>query len=170
MGEMILIIFGLYLLFQVIMGYHRGFLKALLKLAAWILTFTIAYYGADYIKEVVLEYVPEIQGNILSDQIAYIVAFVVTAIIIRIIFSVILHFINKVNDLPGIGFVNKVAGGVLGLTKGLLVIAFILFLISMMPMVGLTEEYNQIVSGNETVAYMVQNNPVRIMMQNQISL
>lgn len=170
MGEIILIVLGLYLLFQIIIGYRRGFLKSLLKLAAWILTFSIAYYGADYVKQIVLQYVPEIQGNILSDQIAYIIAFVFTAIVVRIIFSFILHFVNKVNNLPGIGFVNKAAGGVLGLAKGLLVIAFLLFFISMMPMIGLTEEYNQLVSGNETVYYLVQNNPFRIMIQNQINL
>lgn len=170
MGEIILIVLGLYLLFQIIMGYRRGFLKSLLKLAAWILTFTIAYYGADYVKQIVLQYVPEIQGNVLSDQIAYIIAFVLTAIVVRMIFSFILHFVDKVNNLPGIGFVNKAAGGVLGLAKGLLVIAFLLFFISMMPMIGLTEEYNQLVSGNETVYYLVQNNPFRIMIQNQINL
>ncbi len=170
MGEIVLIICGLYLLFQIIMGYRRGFLKALLRLAAWILTFAIAYYGADYVKEIVLEYIPEIQENILSNQIAYVIAFILTAIVIRIIFSVILHFVNRVNDLPGIGFVNKAAGALLGLTKGLLVIAFLLLLISMMPMVGLTEEYEQLVSGDETVEYMIKNNPFRIMIENQINL
>lgn len=159
MGEIILIIFGVYLLFQIVVGYRRGFLKALLMLVAWILTFAIAFYGADEVKPFVIKYFPEIQGNILSDHITYIIAFIITTIIVRLIFSVILHFLNKVNDLPGIGFVNKAAGGLLGFTKGVLVIAFLLFFVSMMPLVGMTDTYNQIMSSDEKVAYMIQNNP-----------
>ena len=38
-------------------------------------------------------------------------------------------------------------------------IAFLLFFVSMMPLVGMTDTYNQIMSSDEKVAYMIQNNP-----------
>ena len=51
MGEIVLGVFGLYLIFQVVMGYRRGLMKSMLNLASWILTFAIAYEGASYFKD-----------------------------------------------------------------------------------------------------------------------
>ncbi len=63
MGEIIVAVFGIYLILQMIIGYRRGLIKSMLNLASWILTFAIAYKGAAYFKEIVIQNVPEIQGN-----------------------------------------------------------------------------------------------------------
>lgn len=172
MGEIILIVLGVYLLFQVIIGYRRGFLKALLMLASWILTFAIAYYGAEYLKEPVIKYavkyIPQIPETFLTDQMAYIVAFIIASIAVNIIFSGILHFVNKLNDLPGIGFLNKMAGAFLGFAKGLLVIAFVLFFLSMMPKIGLESEYHQLVSEDDIIEEMIEENPIGQMLHSSM--
>ena len=54
MGEIVLGVFGLYLIFQVVMGYRRGLMKSMLNLASWILTFAIAYEGASYFKDIII--------------------------------------------------------------------------------------------------------------------
>lgn len=167
MGHIILVIFGLYLFFQIIMGYRRGFIKALLMLAAWILTFTIAYYYAGYFQEPVKQFLIQRQQNIFTDQIAYVISFILVAIVLKIVFAIIIGIINKINDLPGIGFINKVAGAILGMTKGCLVIALVLFLISWMPYIGMESTYNQIKSDNQTMEYMVENNPFQKMISDQ---
>ena len=43
MGEIIVAVFGIYLILQMIIGYRRGLIKSMLNLASWILTFAIAY-------------------------------------------------------------------------------------------------------------------------------
>lgn len=170
MGQIILAIFGVYLLFQIIIGYRRGFIKALLMLAAWILTFTIAYYCAGYFQEPIKQYLVEQQQTILIEQISYAVSFILVSIVLRILFSIIIRIINKISDLPGIGFVNKVAGGILGMAKGCLVIAIVLFLISWMPHVGMETTYNRIISDNQTMEYMVKNNPFQQIIENKTDL
>lgn len=55
MGEIVLGIFGLYLIFQVVIGYRRGLMRSMLNLASWILTFAIAYEGASYFKNIVIK-------------------------------------------------------------------------------------------------------------------
>ena len=52
MGEIIVAVFGIYLILQMIIGYRRGLIKSMLNLASWILTFAIAYKGAAYFKEI----------------------------------------------------------------------------------------------------------------------
>ena len=91
------------------------------------------YEGASYFKDVIIQNVPQIQGTIVTDQIAYMIAYLILMIICKMIFSVIVRFINKVSRIPGVGFINRVAGAVLGFVKGSLIIMVLMFFISLMP-------------------------------------
>ena len=166
MGEIIVAVFGIYLILQMIIGYRRGLIKSMLNLASWILTFAIAYKGAAYFKEIVIQNVPEIQGTIFTDRIAYMGLMIVC----KIIFSVVIRFANKVTRVPGVGFINKVAGAALGLIKGSLIIMVVVFFISLMPHVGMESEYAQIVGGSEVMQTMVETNPLEQMIKQQIQI
>ena len=168
MGEIVLGVFGLYLIFQVVMGYRRGLMKSMLNLASWILTFAIAYEGASYFKDIIIQNVPQIQGTIVTDQIAYMIAYLILMIICKMIFSVIVRFINKVSRIPGVGFINRVAGAVLGFVKGSLIIMVLMFFISLMPHIGMQTEYEQIIGGSEIMHTMVDTNPLGQMIQQEI--
>ena len=162
MGEIIVAVFGIYLILQMIIGYRRGLIKSMLNLASWILTFAIAYKGAAYFKE--------IQGTIVTDRIAYMIAYMGLMIVCKIIFSVVIRLANKVTRVPGVGFINKVAGAALGLIKGSLIIMVVVFFISLMPHVGMESEYAQIVGGSEVMQTMVETNPLEQMIKQQIQI
>ena len=168
MGEIVLGIFGLYLIFQVVIGYRRGLMRSMLNLASWILTFAIAYEGASYFKDIVIQNVPQIQGTIVTDQIAYMISYIILMIVCKMIFSIIVRFINKISRIPGVGFINRVAGAVLGLIKGSLIIMVLMFFISLMPHVGMESEYAQIIGGSELMQTMVDTNPLGEMIQQQV--
>ena len=137
MGEIVLGIFGLYLIFQVVIGYRRGLMRSMLNLASWILTFAIAYEGASYFKDIVIQNVPQIQGTIVTDQIAYMIAYIILMIVCKMIFSIIVRFINKISRIPWVGFINRVAGAVLGLLMGRLIIMVLMFFILLIPHIGM---------------------------------
>ena len=168
MGEIVLGIFGLYLIFQVVIGYRRGLMRSMLNLASWILTFAIAYEGASYFKDIVIQNVPQIQGTIVTDQIAYMISYIILMIVCKMIFSIIVRFINKISRIPGVGFINRVAGAVLGLIKGSLIIMVLMFFISLMPHIGMQTEYDQIIGGRELMQTMVDTNPLGEMIQQQV--
>ena len=168
MGEIVLGIFGLYLIFQVVIGYRRGLMRSMLNLASWILTFAIAYEGASYFKDIVIQNVPQIQGTIVTDQVAYMISYIILMIVCKMIFSIIVRFINKISRIPGVGFINRVAGAVLGLIKGSLIIMVLMFFISLMPHIGMQTEYDQIIGGNELMQTMVDTNPLGEMIQQQV--
>ena len=168
MGEIVLGIFGLYLIFQVVIGYRRGLMRSMLNLASWILTFAIAYEGASYFKDIVIQNVPQIQGTIVTDQVAYMISYIILMIVCKMIFSIIVRFINKISRIPGVGFINRVAGAVLGLIKGSLIIMVLMFFISLMPDIGMQTEYDQIIGGSELMQTMVDTNPLGEMIQQQV--
>lgn len=167
MGEIVLGIFGLYLIFQVVIGYRRGLMRSMLNLASWILTFAIAYEGASYFKDIVIQNVPQIQGTIVTDQIAYMIAYIILMIVCKMIFSIIVRFINKISRIPGLDLLT-VAGAVLGLIKGSLIIMVLMFFISLMPHIGMQTEYDQIIGGSELMQTMVDTNPLGEMIQQQV--
>ncbi|GEM_PF-367359 len=169
MGEIILAVLGIYLLLQIILGYRRGFLKVLMRFAAWILTFAISYYIADYIRQPIAKIIEAQYGSILVKEISYVIAFIAASIVIRICFGFVIHFINKISSIPGVGFVNKLAGAILGFAKGSLVIMFLLFLVAMMPKIGLNTQYEQITEGNEKIEKFLQSNPFLQMFDQKIS-
>lgn len=168
MGEIIIAFFGIYLIFQMVIGYRRGLIKSMLNLASWILTFAIAYQGARYFKDIVIQNVPEIQGTIITDQIAYMISYFVLMILCKIVFSAVIRFANKVTRVPGVGFINRLAGAILGLLKGSLIIMVIVFFISLMPHIGMQSEYDQIVGDSEIMQTMVETNPLEQMIKQQI--
>ena len=168
MGEIVLGIFGLYLIFKVVIGYRRGLMRSMLNLASWILTFAIAYEGASYFKDIVIQNVPQIQGTIVTDQVAYMISYIILMIVCKMIFSIIVRFINKISRIPGVGFINRVAGAVLGLIKGSLIIMVLMFFISLMPHIGMQTEYDQIIGGSELMQTMVDTNPLGEMIQQQV--
>lgn len=168
MGEIVLGIFGLYLIFQVVIGYRRGLMRSMLNLASWILTFAIAYEGASYFKNIVIQNVPQIQGTIVTDQVAYMISYIILMIVCKMIFSIIVRFINKISRIPGVGFINRVAGAVLGLIKGSLIIMVLMFFISLMSHIGMQTEYDQIIGGSELMQTMVDTNPLGEMIQQQV--
>ena len=51
MGEIIVAVFGIYLILQMIIGYRRGLIKSMLNLASWILTFAIAIKALHILKK-----------------------------------------------------------------------------------------------------------------------
>ena len=87
---------------------------------------------------------------------------------IKMIFSIIVRFINKISRIPGVGFINRVAGAILGLIKGSLIIMVLMFFISLMPHIGMQTESDQIIGGSELMQTMVDTNPLGEMIQQQV--
>jgi membrane protein required for colicin V production len=135
-------------------------------LAAWILLrFTIALMGQTISKDRWRRYIDLGDASLISEPVSYVVAFLLIAIVVRIVFSIIIHFVNKVNNIPGLGFVNRAAGAVLGFCKGCLVIVFVIFLISCLPKIGLDNVYKQITNSDPVVENMIENNLLEEMIQ-----
>lgn len=70
------------------------------------------------------EYIAKFLAKIIAD----ILAFLLTLLIVTIIVRTVLYIFGVIGDLPVIGGINRVAGGILGLGTGL-VITWVLFIV-----------------------------------------
>ena len=110
-----LAIIGVVLIFAII-GIIRGFIKEVLSLTSWILSFWVAFTFAESVSYV-LE--PYIETPILRVVAAFAALFVCSLLLLTII-SFLLH---KMLSVSGIKGTDRALGGLFGGLKGLVIIA-----------------------------------------------
>lgn len=76
-------------------------------------------------------------ADLLAPTIAYyilcFICLVALYIVIRILFAILKALAKRVNDIPIIGFVNRIIGAVLGIVEGIIVVYGLLFVMTILP-------------------------------------
>ena len=118
--ETIDIIIAIPLLFGLVRGLMRGFIIEIASLVALILgvfgAIHFSFYAEDLLKENA-----DLEGNTLS-----LAAFALTFIAIVIAIHLGARFLQKILQMAALGIVNRIAGGVFGLVKWVLMLSYIL--------------------------------------------
>ena len=91
----------------------------------------------------------------LSSVLAYVAVFGIAFALLAIIFAVLGNLINFVFSLPGLEFIDSLAGALFGLAKGLLII---FLLATIVRYVGLLAP--DILNSTRVLKYIVNNNPI----------
>jgi len=91
----------------------------------------------------------------LSSALAYVIIFVVCFILLEIIFAVIGNLVNLIFSIPGLHAIDKIAGCVLGLAKGLVFICVIALVIRYLGLVSA-----KTFDGTHILKYLMNNNPI----------
>lgn len=113
--SMLDIIVLLVLVLTVVRGLMRGMIDTLFSLAAWLLAFTLGKWGAALVG-------PLLPMGVENPAIRYFAGF--TAIFLVVLIGVLLlgHALASLVKAVGLGSADKMLGGVLGLTKGLVIL------------------------------------------------
>ena len=116
---LILIIISLF----VINGYRKGFIISLATFAALILGIYIAVHFSNLIQGI-------LQENFHPSRTWLpILSFAETFLIVLILVFFVAKLMEKLFDVVGMGFLNKLAGAVLGFIKGVIFASIILFIV-----------------------------------------
>lgn len=117
------LIIGLLLVYAFYKGFKNGLILELTSLLALILGLFLAYSFSDRTAGILDRWVD------WSDTLLSIVAFLLTFIVVVILINLIGKAISKLIGMIALGLVNKLAGGIFGLIKVLLLIS-VLFVIA----------------------------------------
>jgi membrane protein required for colicin V production len=116
------LIFGFLALF-IINGFRKGFIISLATLAALILGIYLAVHFSNLIQDI-------LQKNFHPSQTWLpILSFILTFLVVVILVLIVAKLAEKVMDVVGMGFINKLAGALLGLVKGVIFASIILYII-----------------------------------------
>jgi membrane protein required for colicin V production len=105
----------LVLILAVVRGLMRGLINTLFSLGAWILAFAMGKWGA-------LIVAPLLPMGIESPAIRYFSGFAVIFLLVLIGMLLLGHVLTSLVKSAGLGSLDKVLGGVLGLAKGLVIL------------------------------------------------
>jgi membrane protein required for colicin V production len=133
------IILAVFLIYFAVNGFLNGFIISIATLAGLVLGF----YGASHFSEFTASWLQNDMGLHSSNikMIAYIVTFVIVVVLIFLLG----RFLTGVVKTAGLGIVNRLAGALLGIAKGLLIASFLFLFFSQIDPHGslLTAEHKK---------------------------
>lgn len=116
------IVILIFLVYFVILGFRRGFILTLCSLLAVVLGLVGGWYLAVNCAEPALSLLSEHLTPAAASLAAKALLFLVGFVGVQLVWSILCHALNLVAKLPGLHFLNKTLGAVLGLVKGILIL------------------------------------------------
>lgn len=102
----------------------------------------------------------EYVGSYLAKIIADFVGFLLTLLVVTIVIRTIIYTLGIISDLPVIGGLNRIAGGVLGLATGVIVIWVILIVVTLLYTTSIGEACFRNISDSQMLTFLYENNPL----------
>ena len=99
-------------------------------------------------------------GSYLSKLIINIVAFLITFVLISIILRAIVFALDIVSSLPGVGIVNRLAGGVIGMVGAMVIVWTLYIIITLMYTTTVGKELFQMIQENQFLTMLYEYNPI----------
>jgi membrane protein required for colicin V production len=118
------IILALFLLYFAFKGFTNGFIISIATLAGLILGF----YAASHFSEFTANWLQHDMG--LKSGNIKLIAYIVTFVIVVVLIFLLGRFMTGVVKTVGLGIVNRLAGALFGIAKGLLIASFLFLLFS----------------------------------------
>lgn len=118
----------LILIFSFIISYYRGFIKEVLSILKWILSFYISISFCKNFSDIFLNYISD---PLLSNIFSFIFLFIIIFIMANIIAKLLTNFLKFI----GLGSLNNLLGGILGVGKSIIIILIFTILISTTDMI-----------------------------------
>ncbi len=118
------IILAVFLLYFAIKGFINGFIISIATLAGLVLGF----YAAVHFSEFTANWLQHDMG-LKSSNIA-LIAYIITFVIVVVLIYLLGRFMTGVVKTVGLGIVNRLAGALFGIAKGLLIASFLFMLFS----------------------------------------
>jgi membrane protein required for colicin V production len=116
------IILGIFLFYFAFKGFTNGFIISIATLAGLVLGF----YAASHFSEFTANWLQTDMG--LKSSNIRLIAYVVTFVIVIVLIFLLGRFLTGVVKTAGLGIVNRLAGAIFGIGKGLLIASFLFLL------------------------------------------
>ena len=106
-----------------------------------------------------VETFPQYVGEFLSRLIIHIVAFLCTFLLVTIIIRAIVFALDIVSDLPVLGFVNRLAGGVVGIAGGLVIVWVLFIIVTLLYTTSIGRDIYEVIRENAVLNMIYEYNP-----------
>ena len=167
---------------NVVRGYTRGVLRMVYSLAAWIVMLAASTMAAPYVRDHILSQTgiePVILNGIekqsgaydtisaqLTNAIMTGLSFFIVFFLLGIVAYIVRHIIRKIERVPVIGTVNRIAGFAVGFIKGMVIVWLLLALTSLFAASEIGQTMTAYINDSMMLKYLYENNPVIKLIEN----
>ncbi len=132
------IVLGILVLF-IIQGFMKGFISSLAAIAALIVGIWAAIHFSNYIGALLNEHFHP------SQKWLPVLAYVITFLLVVIAILLLAKLAEKLINATGLGFLNRLGGGVLGIVKGVILVSVLILLLQLIDPKGklIAEKYRK---------------------------
>ena len=102
----------------------------------------------------------EYVGAYMAKVIADFVGFLLTLLIVTIVVRTIVYMLGLISDLPVIGGLNKIAGGVLGMATGVIIIWVILIVVTLLYTTSIGKICFENIADSQILTFLYDHNPL----------
>ena len=166
-------------------GYRKGFVKKGILFGISLLTLALVYiaspYAAEFFRGILpsafsLENVLGTESDIYrllvlsgfgdeAENYMYVMAsrvlsVVVTYLVVKLLLKTLVFSLELVTKVPGISFLNRVAGAAFGLLQQLLVLWLLMLVVAIFTMTPWGSQVYEFVHGSRVLDLLYENNPV----------
>lgn len=99
-------------------------------------------------------------GAYIAKQVINIIAFILTFIVVTIILRAVVFALDIVTELPGVGALNHLAGGLFGMGIALVIVWIIFMVITLMYTTDIGKEIYRMVEDNTLLKLIYDGNPI----------
>lgn len=166
-------------------GYRKGFVKKGILFGISILTLVLVYIASPYVAEFFRGILPSAFSleNVLgtesdiyrllvlsgfgdeAENYMYVMAsrvlsVVVTYLVVKLLLKTLVFSLELVTKVPGISFLNRVAGAAFGLLQQLLVLWLLMLVVAIFTMTPWGSQVYEFVHGSRVLDLLYENNPI----------
>jgi membrane protein required for colicin V production len=106
---------------SVLLSIMRGFVREVLALASWVIAFFVA-------KIYMLELVPLLPDAIPNESLRMLAAFLILFLATLLICTLLAIVLSQIFKKIGLGWLDRVIGGMFGLVRGIVIVTVLVFL------------------------------------------
>ncbi len=115
-----------FLMLSTVLGVVRGFVHMVMALVGWV----IAFFASRHFADTVSVYLAPIDLEDISRYaVAFVLIFIVTLLVLDVLTMLLKRFINS----TGLGYLDHFLGGMLGLTRGIILVILFTVFMSLTP-------------------------------------
>ena len=118
------IVISILLLLIAVRGFIKGFVRELSSLVALV----AGIYAAFFFSDIMAEFIQTMFN--LHSKYLHLIAFAVTLILIMVLIAFVGKMLHKVVESLSLGLLNRIAGAVFGILKGILLLSLLIMLLN----------------------------------------
>lgn len=99
-------------------------------------------------------------GMFLAKLIINILAFLGTFLVVTVVLRAVVFALDVVSNLPVLGFLNRIAGGIIGIGCSVVVVWILFIILTMLYMTTFGKEAYRVIQGNGIMKMLYEYNPI----------